>query len=202
TSDGYRSFVNHLLLRYERLPEALPVHPGGRSGGVRALERPTLPARAEWSELLARGESVSLTDVLQQAADFSGCLALYWSAGLHGAILHRGLTQLLTQPEFLTTDNALPLVQLLEDEGELANVLRDIQSEGGLHIRIGTENRDSQLYAFSMLAMRLEKDPGRGVLALLGPTRMSYRKGIIAILTAWEELTALFNPDRRGRLEY
>ncbi|MDR2108356.1 MAG: hypothetical protein LBP28_02700, partial [Coriobacteriales bacterium] len=40
TSDGYRSFVNHLLLRYERLPEALPVHPGGRSGGVRALERP------------------------------------------------------------------------------------------------------------------------------------------------------------------
>jgi transcriptional regulator of heat shock response len=192
TNTGYRSFVNHLLLRHGPLGASLA---GLRGEG--------LGARQQRAVRTARFDAASMTGILEAASASSGCLAVYWSQALHGTVMHRGLSRLLAQPEFIETQSALPIIQLLEDQGELACVLKDIQCASGLHIRIGTENIDTQLYAFSMLAMRLEDDPARGVLVFFGPTRMNYRKSIISLLYAADEIGDFMTAtDKRGRFEY
>jgi transcriptional regulator of heat shock response len=98
-------------------------------------------------------------------------------------------------------------MQLLESHGDLQAIFEDVVETGGLHIKIGSEHADAQLYRFSLVMMRFDcamlmgtgttmsnqhtsnaKATNYGVVALFGPTRMDYEKAIASITTVVRDL--------------
>jgi len=185
TNVGYRTFVNSLLLH----PNVMPVraHPVNRHS-QQEVWRP-VPIKTLGNEPVLE-QQLLITETLVFLSEYVGCLAISWMPNSNPAVMHRGLATLMTQPEFRETTAALPLIQLLESHGDLVATLKEVNDIPGLHIRIGTEHVDSQLFAFSMVASRAMLDGSAGVVALFGPTRMDYRKAISAlsaIITDWEK---------------
>jgi transcriptional regulator of heat shock response len=86
-------------------------------------------------------------------------------------------------------------MQLLESHGDLMALFEEIMESGGLHIKIGSENRNTQFYEFSLVAMQFDSSHlsgipvssqrgtrrHHGVVALFGPTRMDYEWAISLI---------------------
>jgi transcriptional regulator of heat shock response len=190
TNVGYRSFVNSLLLR-SQLPsgpqEFLPLAGQGASLAVHD----------------AQEQALQVTEICQALSRHTGNLAVIWAPKVSSTVFHRGLPLLLAQPEFQDAANAIPVVQLLESQGELLEILKEICSVGGLHISIGAENRDAQLYAFSMVASRFALSAGGqayGVVAVIGPTRMHYRRAIEAVSSAAQALEILLRGEPMQRM--
>jgi len=184
TNAGYRNFVNSLLLH----PDTAQIQTffgavRSTQGQVRTTNPPGVRAtntRPLASEELAEDNRI-IIDTLSFLSEYVNCLAVAWIPRINTTIYHRGLPALMIQPEFRQTTAALPLIQLLESQGDLLVILKDVQNTPGLHIRIGTEHEDSQLFAFSMVASRAKLGENTAVVALFGPTRMDYRKAIGAL---------------------
>lgn len=200
TTTGYRTFVNSLLF-----------HPS-KQGGVTHAQ--VIRGKADWSvspranrqapyqpsaAIAAATDKLALIpEVLSALAEQNKGLMVFWAPQLAQAIIHRGLPLLLGQPEFAETSAALPIMQLLESHGDLMAIFEDIVSTDYLHIKIGSEHKDAQLFEFSLVALRFDcyylgggfaaskfvgAKPGKnyGVVALFGPTRMNYEGAIGSI---------------------
>ncbi|MDR3136795.1 MAG: hypothetical protein LBU07_05225 [Coriobacteriales bacterium] len=207
TNVGYRTFVNSLLLHPGFFTQrvVLPVD----CGGQRAPSLATVRALANPQDKI-----LQINETLAFFAGYTDNLLVLWLPQISTTVFHRGLPLLLGQPEFTNVTAALPIMQLLENQGELLAILENVAKSGGLHIRIGAENSDAQLYPFSLLALRFEASaltsttgvstarahvvptladktgaPGSffGVVALFGPTRMNYQKAISALSTIVED---------------
>jgi len=92
-----------------------------------------------------------------------------------------GTKQLLNQPEFQDVARVKDLLGLLEEE----RVVRDLLSAGdnsGLKVTIGSENKFTGIKDCSMVQATYRLN-GQivGTMAVLGPTRMEYRK-VIAVM--------------------
>jgi len=100
-------------------------------------------------------------------------LHLEQSAQTH--LFTAGLTNMLKQPEFRESDHVQLLLQVLEQEKELAKLLQEYAEEDEVHIRIGTENAIEELKDFSIMVTSygMEDSPS-GNVAIVGPTRMLY----------------------------
>ncbi|MDR2035397.1 MAG: hypothetical protein LBP91_01795 [Coriobacteriales bacterium] len=189
TTTGYRTFVNNLLLHPYSSALRQRDGAGGSVGTVRSASLATI---ATASDKLAM-----IPEILAFFAEQNKGLMVFWAPQLSNAIIHRGLPILLSQPEFAETSAALPIMQLLESHGELMAIFKDILSTDCLHIKIGSEHKDSQLYEFSLVAQRfdcahlttstsnktpsIKPDANYGVVALFGPTRMNYEWAISSI---------------------
>ncbi|MDR1087989.1 MAG: hypothetical protein LBL23_01745 [Coriobacteriales bacterium] len=213
TTVGYRAFVNSLLLHplhYHSLlsrsrvcepPDKDPTQTALNSGSTGAFAGnaclSVLAALAAASDKLAL-----IHEALSSVAEHNKGLMVFWAPQLSHTIIHRGLPQLLSQPEFAETSSALPIMQLLESHGDLMVLFEEIMTTGGLHIKIGSENRDAQFYEFSLVAMQFDssylsgnlinsqrnKGRQRGVVALFGPTRMDYEWAISLISNLVQDL--------------
>lgn len=209
TTIGYRTFVNSLLLH--------PRHVGSlinRSSSRSSSEtRTTNPGVAELNEAVTRSATLAqaidklslIQEELGWLSERNKSLMVFWTPQLSSSIVHRGLPLLLSHPEFSETSAALPIMQLLESHGDLMAIFEDVMKTGGLHIKIGSEHRDSQLYEFSLVAMRFDcaflnsaqsgflasgsaKNTTYGVVALFGPTRMDYEWAISSISNLVKDL--------------
>jgi transcriptional regulator of heat shock response len=194
TNVGYRTFVNSLLLHPEFIKHR--VRPLADFGPQPAL--PLISAIKAAGNLHDKARMVG--ELLAFFAQYTNSLLVLWLPQISATVYHRGLPLLLRQPEFTNVAAAVPLMQLLENQGDLLDILKDIATSGGLHVRIGAENNDAQLYQFSLVAASFDASsmaantvfspaPGavrgenNGVVALFGPTRMDYQKAISAICT-------------------
>ncbi|MCL2530065.1 MAG: hypothetical protein FWE41_07030 [Coriobacteriia bacterium] len=217
TTTGYRTFVNSLLL-HPQLIGATAQRCGRRedmSMGVgESMSKPkgtsttphTLISMQSLTSIAAASDKLALVpEILGLLAEQIEGLMVFWAPHLSNSVIHRGLPLLLTQPEFSETSAALPIMQLLESHGELMTIFEDIMQTDCLHIKIGSEHKDSQLYEFSLVAMRFDcscliastaagKVPAAstgknyGVVALFGPTRMDYERAIIGVSTLVKNL--------------
>lgn len=90
-----------------------------------------------------------------------------------------GISQILHQPEFVDIHRVEFLVELLEGEYRLAEMLMEEIEEPQVHVRIGSENKHSELTGLSLVAAQYTRqgEPA-GIVGLLGPTRMDYGKAI------------------------
>jgi transcriptional regulator of heat shock response len=169
TTVGYRTFVNSLLL-----------HPG------------SIAQNQAFANLVKSGDTADrvalINEVLSFASNYTNNLMVFWAPQISSSVFHRGLPLLLSQPEFNNVQAALPIMQLLESNGELLGILEDVAYTSGLHIRIGAENSDSQLYQFSMVAMRFDAKNNHSVIALFGPTRLDYQKAISTVCAIASDL--------------
>ena len=92
-----------------------------------------------------------------------------------------GAKQLLNQPEFQDVGRVKNLLGILEEE----KVVKDILNAGddsGLKVTIGSENKFTGIKDCSMVQATYRLN-GQivGTMAVLGPTRMEYRK-VIAVM--------------------
>jgi heat-inducible transcriptional repressor len=89
-----------------------------------------------------------------------------------------GTKQLLNQPEFKDTERMKELLGVLEEEQMLKDMLM-AGKDSGLRVTIGSENKFSGIQDCSMIQATYRLNgQGVGTLAVLGPTRMEYRKVI------------------------
>lgn len=101
-----------------------------------------------------------------------------------------GQANLLTQPEFKDVETFYDFFTFLEKEEALVNLL--MNHETGLQVKIGKENELEAVKNLSLITstFRLNEDQF-GTIALIGPTRMEYRKVISILQSLSQELTDL-----------
>ena len=98
-----------------------------------------------------------------------------------------GTTQMLNQPEFNSVERVRELLQMIEEQHLLQDIISTANSDVGIQISIGSENKLSEIKDCSVVKVTYSAS-GRtlGSLAVLGPTRMEYAK-IIAIMNYLEK---------------
>ncbi|WP_042146010.1 heat-inducible transcriptional repressor HrcA [Paucisalibacillus sp. EB02] len=99
-----------------------------------------------------------------------------------------GKTKLLTQPEFNDINKIRAFYQMMENEDQVVNLLKAPQH--GIKVTIGNENKIDEIKDFSLITASYQFGSEQmGTIALLGPTRMEYRKVITLLNALSNEMT-------------
>lgn len=109
---------------------------------------------------------------------------------MEAAEIHLGDTSVLAgQPEFTSGERLKGLLELTERRELLAQVLGVRSHPAGLQITIGGENPTEELSEFTLVTAEYRVGGLKGVIGVIGPTRMPYEK-VIAIV---EHTSSLVN---------
>ncbi|WP_373892858.1 heat-inducible transcriptional repressor HrcA [Virgibacillus natechei] len=99
-----------------------------------------------------------------------------------------GKSNMLMQPEFDDVDKIRSFYSMIEKEDEIANLLK--RTNEGIRVTIGNENKVDAIKDFSLITTAFQSGDGQmGTIALLGPTRMEYRKVISLLNILSNEMT-------------
>ena len=94
-----------------------------------------------------------------------------------------GKSNILLQPEFRDVNKLHSFYTMMEDENEVIKLFQ--RHEEGIQVRIGKENKADVIKDFSLITATYHTGGDQtGTIALLGPTRMEYRK-VISLLNAF-----------------
>lgn len=140
--------------------------------------RDTLPARLRDSSTDDLPGSEELLNIFMQSG-----AELFHPPGDGDSQVHLGIASVLAnQPEFNSGERLKGLIELTEEKGLLAEVLggRDHQA-GGLQITIGGEHSELRLSDFTLVTSEYRLGGMKGVIGVIGPTRMPYEK-VVAIV--------------------
>ena len=138
--------------------------------------RATLPERLQDSVPDDEATEELLNIFMQSGADLFD-----WSR-LDESEIHLGQTSVLAaQPEFTKGARLKELIELTERRDLLAGVLDARRRAGGLQITIGGENDSEELSDFTLVTAEYRAGGLKGVIGVIGPTRMPYEK-VIAIV--------------------
>jgi heat-inducible transcriptional repressor len=85
---------------------------------------------------------------------------------------------LAEHPEFATGDSMRQLLAFTETPAHIADVLRRRRPQPGITITIGNEHGDPRLDRFTIVTAEYHFGSLTGVIGVIGPTRMPYRKVI------------------------
>jgi heat-inducible transcriptional repressor len=97
---------------------------------------------------------------------------------------------LLDQPELSDPKNLQLILKLLHNKEYLTNILSSRLS-GGTRVTIGGENDDEALKPFSLVTAGYRMGAARGVLGIIGPTRMRYDVALSLVDVVSRELRAI-----------
>lgn len=105
-------------------------------------------------------------------------LDLYEKGG-ESLVVHDGVRNLLRQPEFAETARLHQVLEVLEETRYLTDLLRQLIADSDLQIVIGSENTSSQLQGCTVVLTTYgPSDRLKGVLGVIGPTRMAYSQTV------------------------
>ncbi|WP_163537799.1 heat-inducible transcriptional repressor HrcA [Gracilibacillus sp. YIM 98692] len=103
-----------------------------------------------------------------------------------------GKTNILLQPEFNDVHKIQALYSVMEQEEEMANILRT--SGEGIKVSIGQENQLDEMQDCSLITATYSLgEKQMGTIALLGPTRMEYSRVISLLNVLSKRLTNTFH---------
>ncbi len=85
---------------------------------------------------------------------------------------------LAEHPEFATGESMRQLLAFTETPAQIADVLRRRSPQPGITITIGNEHGDPRLDRFTIVTAEYHFGSLSGVIGVIGPTRMPYRKVI------------------------
>lgn len=115
---------------------------------------------------------------------------LQWSTAGEG--LHLGRASVLAeQPEFQNGSRLRNLIELTERTDLLSRVLTARIGRQGLQISIGTEHTNPELAGFTVVTSEYDAGGLRGVIGVIGPTRMPYDR-IIGLVEGTSRLISEF----------
>lgn len=96
--------------------------------------------------------------------------------------LHLGHTSVLAaQPEFETGERLKGLIELTEQRDVLAEAVGRREHGGRLRITIGGENDSTMLTDFTLVTAEYRVGDLKGVIGVIGPTRMPYEKVVTIV---------------------
>ena len=105
-----------------------------------------------------------------------------------------GITHLLEHPEYRSLDKAKPLMAYLSEEQDVSQLPATM--EGGMNILIGPENVSEALKDTSVVMASYDIGDGmRGVIGVVGPTRMDYAKITARLSYFADSLTRMFGKE-------
>lgn len=150
-----------------------------RLGGLTLREiRETLPERLR--DVPATDDDGSATELINifiQSSDELFDLPMAAEDGIH-----IGQTSILAgQPEFTTGDRLKGMLELTERRAFLADVLGKREHPHGLRITIGSEHPDEELSELTLVTAEYRFGRLKGVIGVIGPTRMPYEKVISVV---------------------
>ena len=128
------------------------------------------------------GIGSEITEVLIAAIDFAS--SVIFEMMNRDAYLE-GATQILRYPEYHNVEKARQLLDYLSDHRALTK-LASPGMNGAVQIIIGEENEDAALGNASLVMTTYDAGIGKGVIGVVGPTRMDYAK-VSARLTKFAE---------------
>ena len=119
-------------------------------------------------ERLARGLEREILTRLSQALEL-------FERSAETLVLHDGVRNLLRQPEFAEASRLHDVLEVLEETRYLATLLQELVGESDMQIVIGSENATTQLRSCTLVLTTYGPTRRiRGVLGVVGPTRMDY----------------------------
>ncbi len=181
--------VRTLYVDFEgEIPEdtlvALALLMNERLAGLTLREiRQTMPERLRDSRA---DESSAAEELLNIFIESSSDL-FNWSDLEGGQILLGQASLLATQPEFTSGERLKSLIELTERRDVLGTALSSRDHRGGLQITIGGENDQEELSDFTLVTSEYRIGGLKGVIGVIGPTRMPYEK-VIAIVDSTSSL--------------
>lgn len=95
-----------------------------------------------------------------------------------------GMSHLLGKPEFSDPACLMPILEELEGDTLLLRVFDDAVHSEKPVVRIGHENDSEALSSVSVIANRFGEESHRGLIVIVGPTRMNYSNVITAVRAA------------------
>lgn len=99
-----------------------------------------------------------------------------WPESDH-SMIHLGHASVLaSQPEFTSGERLKELMELTEQTDLLAGALGNRSHRQGIQITIGGENQDQALSDFTLVTAEYRVGGLKGVIGVIGPTRMPYEK--------------------------
>jgi heat-inducible transcriptional repressor len=102
---------------------------------------------------------------------------------LDASQLHLGPASVLaSQPEFDSGERLKSLISLTEERDLLASAVGTRDHRGRLRITIGEENDASALSEFTLVTAEYRVGDLKGVIGVIGPTRMPYEKVVTIVL--------------------
>ena len=144
--------------------------------------RATLPERLRDTVATDEPGAHELLNVFLQGAD-----ELFVSSAPADSDLHLGRASVLAeQPEFASGERLKGLIELTERR----DLLRDLvqaRGEGGVKVTIGVEHGDPALSDFTLVTSQYRSGNLKGVIGVIGPTRMPYER-VIALVDSTSTL--------------
>lgn len=103
-----------------------------------------------------------------------------------------GKSKLLTHPEFSDIEKVHSFYSMIENEDKIIDLLKE--KTNGLKVTIGTENKIDAINHLSLITSSYDIGFERfGTIALIGPTRMEYRKVITLLKSLSNEMSNILN---------
>ena len=104
-----------------------------------------------------------------------------------------GITHLLEHPEYHSLDKAKPLMTYLSEENEASRLPVSLSEGKNMDILIGPENVSEALKDTSVVMASYDiGDNMKGVIGVVGPTRMDYAKVTARLSYFADSLTRMF----------
>jgi len=145
--------------------------------------RLTLPERLRDTRQDETGAAEELLNIFIE----SGSDLFNWPDMEEGQILLGHASLLASQPEFTSGERLKGLIELTERRDVLGSALSSRDHKGGLQITIGGENDQEELSEFTLVTSEYRIGGLKGVIGVIGPTRMPYEK-VIAIVDSTSSL--------------
>ncbi|MDR1916403.1 MAG: heat-inducible transcriptional repressor HrcA [Synergistaceae bacterium] len=102
-------------------------------------------------------------------------------AGEHTTLFTGSLSNLFNVPDFQDVGRFRALFAILEQEHELAKLIRNYGTSDGIEVIIGEENNVPELENCSVVLSSSSSEGQQTVLGVIGPKRMNYEKVISAL---------------------
>jgi heat-inducible transcriptional repressor len=161
-----------------------------RLGGLALSEvRTSLSVRLRDTSVETDPAASELLNIFVQAADEW----LDWAPGQPAVHLGRA-SVLAEQPEFQQGPRLRNLIELTERTDLLRGVLGSRTGSGGLNVTIGAEHDDSALSDFTVVTSEYHVGNLRGVIGVIGPTRMPYDRVITLVESTSALVSDLLSP--------
>jgi len=130
-------------------------------------------------------DSLSILSSTTQNVSF---ITLPWKRDAY----YLGVSYVLKKPEFRDAVRASSIVEVLEDKDNFLEAISQMEIDRGVRIYIGNENIVSGIQSCSILVTEYELcDDFKGVIGVLGATRMNYAYNISALKVLRDDVERL-----------
>ncbi len=154
-----------------------------RLGGLRIKEiQSTLPYRMKDVADENSGIIRLFVDSANQLFDFTR----------YSNLKYTGTSQIVNMPEFSSVEKFSALVELFEEKNIIIHMMEKLSESPGLKVRIGDENEELPVQECSIVTAPYTLGNVDGLLGVIGPMRMAYRKIIPLVDYTAKIITEIF----------